>query len=66
MSTCNLQCFHKAQESTYQNALQEIRNGKKNSHWMWFIFPQLGGLGHSETAEFYAIRNLDKRIVSAG
>lgn len=60
MDTYNLGRFHKAQESTYQNALQEIRNGKKTSHWIWFIFPQLAGLGYSETARFYAIRNLEE------
>lgn len=63
MSTCNLQRFHKAQENTYQDARREI---KKASNWMWLIFPQLVGLGHSETAEFYAICNLNKRIVSTG
>jgi len=60
MSTYNLQRFHKAQENTYQNALQEIRNGRKTGHWMWFIFPQLAGLGYSETAKFYAIQNLEE------
>ncbi|WP_423146646.1 DUF1810 domain-containing protein [Rubrolithibacter danxiaensis] len=60
MSTYNLQRFHKAQESTYHNALLEIRGGKKTSHWMWFIFPQIAGLGYSETARFYAIHNLEE------
>jgi uncharacterized protein (DUF1810 family) len=58
MSTYNLQRFHEAQENTYQNALREIQNGLKTRHWMWFIFPQLAGLGYSETAKFYAIHNL--------
>ena len=60
MDDYNLQRFHKAQENTYHNALREIRNGRKTSHWMWFIFPQLAGLGYSETARFYAIRNLEE------
>lgn len=60
MSTYNLQRFHKAQENNYPNALLEIRSGRKTSHWMWFIFPQLAGLGYSETAKFYAVRNLEE------
>lgn len=60
MSIYNLDRFHYAQENIYQNALQEIRNGRKTSHWMWFIFPQLAGLGFSETAKFYAIQNLEE------
>jgi len=63
MNTYNLQRFHKAQENTYQNALQEIRNGRKTGHWMWFIFPQLAGLGYSETAKFYAIQNIEEAEV---
>ena len=51
----NLQRFLDAQSSSYQNALAEIKNGRKRSHWMWFIFPQIQGLGLSETARFYAI-----------
>ncbi len=53
--TDRLQRFKDAQERNYSDALQEIRNGKKTSHWMWYIFPQLEGLGHSETAKYYAI-----------
>lgn len=44
----------------YERALAEIRAGDKRSHWMWFIFPQLAGLGSSPTARFYAIRDLDE------
>jgi len=40
--------------------LSEIKNGKKQSHWMWYIFPQLQGLGFSETSEFYAIKDIDE------
>ncbi|GAB3848297.1 DUF1810 domain-containing protein [Hymenobacter terrigena] len=51
----NLQRFIDAQASSYQTALAEIKNGRKRSHWMWFIFPQIQGLGLSETARFYAV-----------
>ncbi len=51
----NLQRFIDAQSSSYQTALAEIKNGRKRSHWMWFIFPQIKGLGLSETARFYAL-----------
>ena len=52
--------FITAQEHSYQTALREIKNGKKQSHWMWYIFPQVKGLGRSSTAEYYAIENLDE------
>lgn len=52
-----LERFVEAQASTYARALSEIRAGRKRSHWMWFIFPQLEGLGRSATARRYAIRN---------
>ena len=54
----NLNRFLEAQESTYQTALNEIKNGRKRSHWMWFIFPQVAGLGFSETSKFYAIKSI--------
>ena len=54
----NLGRFVKAQQSYYQTALQEIKKGRKESHWMWFIFPQIKGLGYSETAKFYGIRDI--------
>ena len=54
----NLKRFIQAQEASYQQALTEIKNGKKQSHWMWFIFPQIQGLGFSETSRYYAIRDL--------
>lgn len=50
--------FLDAQRATYAQALDELRRGRKTSHWMWFVFPQLAGLGRSETARFYAIRDL--------
>ncbi|GAB3883253.1 DUF1810 domain-containing protein [Spirosoma agri] len=53
----NLKRFVDAQFSDYQRALAEIRNGRKQSHWMWYIFPQIAGLGFSETARFYALND---------
>lgn len=50
--------FLYAQELTYDKALDEVRNGKKESHWMWFIFPQIIGLGVSETAMLYSISGI--------
>jgi len=56
----SLQKFLDAQAQTYPQALNEISNGRKQSHWMWFIFPQVQGLGHSPTAVRYAIEDLDE------
>ncbi|UOQ79053.1 DUF1810 domain-containing protein [Hymenobacter sp. 5516J-16] len=56
-STNNLQRFLDAQQTNYSVALAEIQNGRKRSHWMWYIFPQIQGLGFSETSRFYAIRS---------
>lgn len=53
----NLQRFAAAQEECYLQALAELRAGHKRSHWMWFIFPQIRGLGSSQIAEFYAIQS---------
>ena len=53
----NLERFREAQENNYETALREIKNGKKQSHWMWYIFPQLKGLGYSPMAKYYAIEN---------
>ena len=52
--------FLKAQKAFYKEALEEIRQGQKQSHWMWFIFPQIIGLGRSETAQYYSIKNLQE------
>ena len=52
--------FKEAQKLYYKIALSEINNGKKESHWIWFIFPQISGLGYSPTAEYYAIKDLDE------
>ena len=56
----NLDRFLKAQELMYPWALREIKNGRKQTHWMWFIFPQLKALGHSHTALYYGIEDLDE------
>lgn len=61
MRPLSLERFHKAQASPsagYETALAEIRRGRKTSHWIWYIFPQLEGLGRSSTARAYAIRDL--------
>ena len=58
--TLNLDRFIKAQESSYQIAFAEVKTGKKQSHWMWFILPQIQGLGFSETALYYAIKDLNE------
>lgn len=55
-----LQRFVEAQEGTFDRALAELRAGKKQSHWMWFIFPQLAELGRSPTARFYGIRSIQE------
>lgn len=56
----DLSRFLFAQEDVHETALSELRRGRKESHWMWFIFPQLAGLGHSTMARRYAIRDLDE------
>lgn len=56
----DLSRFLKAQEQDYEQALREIRSGRKRSHWMWYIFPQIQGLGFSPTAQYYAIRDLQE------
>jgi len=53
-----LERFISAQERDYARALDEITSGRKQSHWMWYIFPQIQGLGFSDTAKYYAIRDL--------
>jgi uncharacterized protein (DUF1810 family) len=54
----SLQRFIEAQERDYQTALSEVIRGRKQSHWMWYIFPQIQGLGFSATSKFYAIKDL--------
>lgn len=60
MKTYNLNRFIDAQLRDYPNALSEIKNGKKQSHWMWYIFPQISGLGRTEMSDYYAIKDLDE------
>jgi uncharacterized protein (DUF1810 family) len=54
----DLDRFVSAQANTYSYALDELRRGHKRSHWMWFVFPQIAGLGHSSTARRYGITSL--------
>ena len=56
----NLQRFVTAQEPVYRRVREELRRGRKTSHWMWFIFPQLSALGRSPTAKIYGISSLDE------
>lgn len=56
----NLERFLNAQRGVYQTALAEVAGGRKRSHWMWFIFPQIDGLGRSWTARKYAIKDLNE------
>lgn len=56
----DLERFLIAQQTYYRTALQEIKSGRKRSCWMWFIFPQIAGLGYSEIARYYAIKDLDE------
>jgi uncharacterized protein (DUF1810 family) len=52
--------FVAAQAGVFETALQELRAGRKRSHWMWFVFPQLRGLGRSPTAQFYGLSSLEE------
>ena len=58
MQDYNLERFHKAQGMDYQTALQEIKSGRRCSHWIWYIFPQLKGLGYSFNSEYYGIADM--------
>lgn len=60
MTDFNLQRFHDAQKYSFQIALTEIKAGFKRSHWMWYIFPQIKGLGRSATSEYYGITCVDE------
>lgn len=60
MSKFDLDRFRKAQEMDYETALAEIRAGHKRSHWIWYIFPQIAGLGMSSTSEYYAIASMEE------
>ena len=56
----NLEKFIKAQEYDYKIALEEIRKGRKESHWIWYIFPQISSLGYSDMAKYYGINDLEE------
>ena len=56
----DLDRFVRAQEADYADALAEVRAGRKESHWMWFVFPQLAGLGRSATAQHFALSGIDE------
>ncbi|MFD2147060.1 DUF1810 domain-containing protein [Mucilaginibacter antarcticus] len=56
----DLQRFKQAQQHDYETALTEIKSGRKRSHWMWYIFPQIDGLGMSDTARLYSIKGLQE------
>ncbi len=56
----DLSRFVEAQQNVYRQALAELVAGRKTSHWMWFIFPQIAGLGRSPTAQYYALASLDE------
>lgn len=58
----DLERFLKAQEKDYEHALNEIKNGRKTSHWIWYIFPQIAGLGFSSTSKYYSIKDKNEAI----
>lgn len=60
MSENKLQRFISAQEKDYDTALAEIKSGKKRSHWMWYIFPQIAGLGSTDISKHYAIKDMQE------
>lgn len=61
-STFNLQRFVDAQEDVYEEVLAELAQGRKTTHWMWFVFPQLRALGQSVTAHYYGIASADEAL----
>ncbi|HRH40382.1 MAG TPA: DUF1810 domain-containing protein [Pyrinomonadaceae bacterium] len=56
----DLKRFLEAQDDDFEIALSEIKNGRKQSHWMWYIFPQIAGLGFSSTSRFYAVKDVNE------
>ena len=60
MDRYNLERFVEAQEGVFEQACAELRRGRKTGHWMWFIFPQIAGLGFSEMSREYAIRSIEE------
>jgi uncharacterized protein (DUF1810 family) len=59
----NLNRFIEAQSLSYDTALNEIKRGKKTSHWMWYIFPQFKGLGYSSTSQIYSIMSVEEALL---
>ena len=64
----DLERFVKAQDTydSYNIALKEIKDGWKQSHWMWYVFPQIHGLGHSSTSQKFSIKSLLEALTSSG
>ncbi len=60
MRCFDLSRYIDAHQRSFSQALTEIKNGHKESHWMWYIFPQIDGLGHSATSKYYSIKNLEE------
>ena len=60
MDQYNLNRFLEAQMVTYEGAMLELTRGRKESHWIWYIFPQIEGLGRSDTAKLYSIKSLEE------
>ena len=60
MDQYNLNRFIEAQMTTYEEAMLELTRGRKESHWVWYIFPQIEGLGRSDTAKLYSIKSLEE------
>ena len=58
--TYDLKRFLSAQEGVYERALAELKGGQKRTHWIWFIFPQIDGLGYSPTAKHYSIKSMEE------
>ena len=56
----NLSRFMRAQEGDYERALSEVRSGRKRTHWMWYIFPQIDGLAFSSTSQHYSIKSIEE------
>ena len=60
MSISGIQRFIDAQKESYSGAFLEIKQGYKRSHWMWYVFPQIHGLGESQTSKYFAIKSIDE------
>jgi uncharacterized protein (DUF1810 family) len=64
MTIPSISSASRAHSSVYPHVLEELRRGRKQSHWMWFIFPQLAGLGHSAMAQRFAVSSCDEALAS--